>query len=155
SAVGGVLVISLAARALPLPAVLATCLCLAPAAPAQLLNGSFESGDFSGWTPTDLSAPLTPLAVVPISTFGYFGTTTAPTDGDYSVATGFDGNGPGTISVAQDVTVSKSSPLVLLDYRAQWDLVNYGGGAQARTFSVVVESPGGGFTLGSFEVLRA
>jgi len=121
-------------------------------AAAQVVNGSFETGDFTGWTATDLSNPLTPLQVAPLGAIGYFGANNTPTDGDFSAVTGFDGNGPGTISLTQDVTVSKASSLLLVDYLAQWEFF---GGAVDRTFRVVVQEAGGGTELASIEVLRA
>ena len=65
----------------------------------SLVNGSFETGDFTGWVTQDLTDPLAPLAVGP----------SGATDGVSGVQTGFDGNGgPGndSIFVAQDVDLT-------------------------------------------------
>lgn len=55
--------------------------------------------------------------------FGFFAS--APTDGRFAALHGFDGNGPGTIRIGQDVTVTADGTLVEFDYRAAWDLVNF------------------------------
>jgi hypothetical protein len=123
---------------------------------AQIENGSFETGDFTGWTTADLASPLQALAVVPENTLGFFIVLSAPTDGEFSVVTGFAGDEAGTITLAQEVTIPKATPVLLLDYLMQWDLV--AGATEStldRTFRVVVQPVGGGSELASFELVRA
>jgi hypothetical protein len=125
-------------------------------AAAQVENGSFETGDFSGWETTDLSLPLNTLEVVPLGAVGYFGIGTQPTEGDFSAFHGFDGNGPGDISIAQDLVVPATAPLLLLDYLAIWDMIDIASNATLdRTFRVSIGPEGGGAELASIEVLRA
>jgi hypothetical protein len=122
---------------------------------AVLVNGSFENG-LTGWSTSDLSNPLTPLQVVSNGfNNGWFFSTVA-TAGQYSLVTGFDGAGPGTISFAQDIgTVDSASDLVSLDYRAQWQMLAPDGSTRDRTFTLVVRPAGGGLTLGSFQIIDA
>ena len=120
-----------------------------------ITNGSFETGDFSGWNAVDLSAPFFPLQVggAGISPgFGFF--TSAPTDGAFAALHGFDGNGPGTIRISQDVSVSGAATL-LFDYRAAWNLIDFCGGCTNRIFDVNIEVAGGGANLGTFSILTA
>jgi hypothetical protein len=109
-----------------------------------------------GWTTSDLANPLTPLQVVTNGfNNGWFFSTVA-TAGQYSLVTGFDGAGPGTISFAQDIgTVDSASDRVSLDYRAQWQMLAPDGSTQDRTFTLVVQPAGGGLTLGSFQIIDA
>ena len=102
-------------------------------------NSSFETGDLSDWTFTDLSDPFFAGAVVSegaTSFAGFF--TAAPTDGDFTFATGFDGNGPGVISLNQDLMVGGGS--LTFDYQAEWSFFS---GSLDRTFSVVVRDLNG------------
>jgi hypothetical protein len=57
---------------------------------------------------------------------------------------GFDGSGPGTIRIAQDITVTADGTIIDFDYRAAWDLVNYCFGCSDRIFDVNIEVAGGG-----------
>ena len=123
-------------------------------APAQVVNGSFESGDFSGWSTQDLGAPYYALDVVSAGfTHGWFGPLATPTDGRYQAHTGFDGNGPGTISLAQDLHVPKGARQLLLDHTTLWDMTSWNATA-ARTFTVRLQEAGGGPDLASFELVR-
>jgi len=61
-----------------------------------LTNGSFETGSAAGWVLSDISSPVSPLAVHGAGFndgFGFF--SSAPTDGNFCLTHGFDGNGPG------------------------------------------------------------
>lgn len=105
-------------------------------------NCGFEAGDFTGWTTLDLSDPYVDLTVS--SSAGekelFFA---SPTEGRYFAVTGFDGNGPGTIEIGQDITLGSTPARLLFDYRAGWDLLNHGATIE-RTFEVWIEPPGGG-----------
>jgi hypothetical protein len=110
-----------------------------PPPPEAIINGSFEMG-LTGWTVIDLDTPFQPLAVVPQGTPNQFmGTPTQPTDGMRSLLHGFDGEGPGEISVSQTFTVPTGTTGVRFDYRAGWDNL----GMLARTFEVAIEDPNG------------
>src|SRR6266571_7876292 len=81
---------------------------LAPAAPAApplqlMVNGSFETGDFTGWGTKDMATPFFPLSVLGAGSGILF--PTAPTDGIYAAVSGFDGCGPDTIAIWQDVSI--------------------------------------------------
>ncbi len=122
----------------------------------NVVNGSFESASFAGWVTQDLAIPFFPLQVGGAgisSSFGFF--VSAPTDGAFAALHGFDGSGPGTIRIGQDVTVTGDGTLIEFDYRAAWDLVNFCFGCQDRIFDVNVEVAGGGANLASFNVLTA
>jgi len=124
--------------------------------PALLVNGSFETGDFTGWVESDLSVPLYPLAVRAAGfnpEFGFFLAT--PTDGNFCATDGFEGNGPGKISLAQDVLLPSGPALLSFDYRVAWDMQDYGGSTLPRTFNVTIQPYGGGVPLHTFTVLTA
>ena len=128
---------------------------LAGQAQANIVNGSFESG-FTGWGTQDLASPFMPLHVggAGESTgFGFF--TSAPTDGSLAALHGFDGGGPGTIRLFQDVFIPTGTSSVSFDYRGAWDMQNYGGSTQARLFDFNVQTAGGGSNLYSTNVLSA
>ncbi|HWX22506.1 MAG TPA: LamG-like jellyroll fold domain-containing protein [Candidatus Binatia bacterium] len=121
-----------------------------------LANGSFETGDFSGWVTNDISSPLTPLAVRGAgynSGYGFF--SAAPTDGNFCLIEGFDGNGPGRIRAAVDVVLPASPTTLTFTYRAAWDMQNYSGSTKPRTFGVTIESFGGGPGLQTNTLLTA
>jgi PKD repeat protein len=136
-----------------------------------IINGSFETGDFSGWIVSDLADPYWPLSVVGsgVRTWPPF-FTTVPTDGALVALTGFDGcpggSAPGptknvsipspseNISLAQDVSITPCTALLMFDYRAAWDLIPFGS-ALDRHFRVEVQPVGGGTTLQSWTILTA
>ena len=111
-----------------------------------LTNCSFETGDFTGWVPADLSAPFVALQVNVgglTPGFGFFAST--PTDGTMAALNGYDGNGPGTIELGQDVVIPPGAVTLEFDYRGAWDMTF--GATQDRTFSVNVEPSGGGAAM--------
>ena len=122
----------------------------------QLLNSSFETGDFSNWTTSDL---VDPTLINQVYTNGYSPGngmfTCAATDGSYSVINGFSGFTTGTTRIAQDVFVSGSAPILTFDYRAGWDMKDFTTATHPRTFSLTVQTNGGGSPLGSTTILTA
>ena len=114
-------------------------------------NCSFETGTLSGWTSIDLAIPYFPAQVVPPGIGSGAGAPSTPTDGGFSYVNGFDGGGPGVISLAQDVILSPDAAALTFSMRAAW----YNYGALARTFSVDIEPSGGGAPLASTLVLSA
>ena len=110
------------------------------AAPQQLMvNGSFETGDFTGWGTHDLTVPFYGLGVRGAG-FGNYGFMRAPTDGSYVADNGFDGGGPGTIAIWQDVSIPAGSQATLtFDSRAAWSMSGL-----SRKLDFVVEPGGGG-----------
>ena len=122
-------------------------------------NCGFETGDFTGWVTQDLTSPFFAINVQPagITAFGGF-FATAPTEGSFVAAHGFDGNGPGFITLAQDVALPANAANLVFDYRAAWDLQTFappnsldrhlyveiqpaGGGAPLRTTSALLTMP--------------
>ena len=133
------------------------------AAPPQqlLVNGSFETG-FTGWGTEDIAVPFVPLAVRGAGFtpgFGLF--QTAPTNGSFVADSGFDGGGPGTIAIWQDVSIPAAAPgtvvraTLTFDWRAGWDMFNFVGSTLNRTLDFVVEPAGGGTPLQTTNVLTA
>lgn len=118
-----------------------------------LQNGGFETANIAGWTVNDISFPYSPVRVRPA---GYRPSalffTNAPTEGRFALVHGFDGIGPGTIRVAQDISVPLGRPALTFDYRAAWNLRN---AIYDRTISVVIEPPGGGLPLDFVTFVRA
>ena len=126
-----------------------------------IVNGSFETGNFSGWTVSDLADPFFPVDVLPTGSPVAF-TDFVPefeiqaTDGNFAATHGFDGDGPGTIRIAQDVTIPANitDASLTFDYRLGFDLLNFGA-LLDRVFEVTINEPGGGGNLASFEVFTA
>jgi len=121
-----------------------------------LTNCSFETGDFSGWIIQDIATPFIAANVTGAGFsigFGFF--STVPTDGSFVSVNGFDGGGPDTIEYSQDVTLPANAGVLTFDYRAGWDLVNFGGGTSSRIFSVEIQPSGGGAALISQVFLTA
>jgi VCBS repeat-containing protein len=141
-----------------------------------IVNGSFETGDLTGWTVKELtpaSNPSLPLSVrgagveYPAATFlafpylvilDYF--TSAPTDGQYALLNDFNGNDPATTGFVnrrelyQDVTLPATTTTLEFDYRAAWELFRFNS-TQPRTFSVEIEPAGGGAALLTRTILTA
>jgi len=119
------------------------------------VNGGFETGFFTGWVTQDLAAPFFPLQVGGAGItpgFGFF--TSDPPEGLFAALHGFDGDGPGTIRIAQDVTLHAAAQFVDFDYRGAWNLLDFGA-TKDRVFSVSVEPSGGGTPLQTDIILIA
>lgn len=104
-------------------------------------NGSFENG-LMNWLVHDLSSPYRELSVQEsgIADDAFPSFSSSPTDGNFALLTGFDGNGPGTISIVQEIKVPFGATLTLdFDYRAGWDLVPYGA-TLPRSFHVDIQT---------------
>jgi hypothetical protein len=120
----------------------------AVAAPQELIvNGSFETGNFTGWGTKDMAIPFVPLAVRGAGfTPGFDLFATAPTDGSFVADNGFDGCGPDTIAMWQDVSIPAGQQATLtFDWRAAWNL--FAGPTLNRTLDFLVEPGGGGTPL--------
>ena len=115
-------------------------------------NCGFETGDYTNWILTDLTTPFNPLSVVNGGQslgFGFF--TTAPTEGTFAAFNGFDGDGPGAIEVAQDVTLPATAEQLSFDYRGAWDMSF--GATIDRTFEVQIQPSGGGTPMQTSTIL--
>jgi hypothetical protein len=136
-----------------------------------IVNGSFETGNLSGWTVKELtpaSNPNLPLSVHPagvqypadsfiafIYVLDYFGS--EPTNGQFAALHDFNGNDPATPTsgplqfvnrreLYQDVVLPAGTTTLEFDYRAAWELFRFGS-TQDRTFDLEIEPAGGGATL--------
>ncbi len=120
-------------------------------APASIENPSFETGDLSFWNGTDLSAPFFSMDVYGpgVSPWPEF-FSLDPTDGNFALATGFDGNGPGHIRLEQETTIDAPTSLKF-DYRVGWDTTY--GATKNRHFNLSIEPAGGGEPLFEENVL--
>jgi hypothetical protein len=121
-----------------------------------LVNDSFETGDFTGWITQDLASPFFPLSVQTLGSANTFGWPwdSTPTDGLFTAFSGFDGEGPGTIFLAQDVAVPVGASSISFDWRAAYDLETFGATLN-RTFNFEVQPTGGGAPLAVFNLLTA
>lgn len=112
--------------------------------PLACSNCSFEQGNLSGWMVRDILNASFPIAVRGAGEYftGFFNS--VPTDGAFSVVTGFDGTGPGVITLSQviDLPAGVTASLTF-DYQAAWDMVNYGPSLEDRAFWVIVSTPDG------------
>ncbi len=115
----------------------------ASATPPNLItNGDFETGTYAGWSATTTLAP--PLCPWQFTVCGYFGGLSPAGDGGSSYAdNGFDGEGPGTFTLSQNVTIPSGASATLSwedDVRA-----SYGGAS--RTLEVDIQNASGSTTL--------
>ena len=120
-----------------------------------VVNGSFETGDLSDWTYQDLENPFFTLQVNEqgiTSWMDFF--VSEPTDGQYALLHGFDGAGPGYITLSQDIVLDSAATVLHFDYRAAWDLLNYGA-TLPRSFVVNILPGGGGDVIQSDTILVA
>ncbi len=125
--------------------------CMAGACIDSCDNCGFETGDFTGWFTLDLAEPFQPLIVTEGGQI-FESHTVTPTEGMYCVMNGFDGGGPGTIEVGQDIALAMEPAADLLfDYSAAWSF----GGTMDRTFDVQIEPAGGGAPMETVNILTA
>jgi hypothetical protein len=119
-----------------------------------ITNGSFETGDFTGWVASDIGVPFYLLDVRTAGTSPGFGLLDATTEGTWAVTHGFDGGGPGTIDISQDLNIPAGfSAELSFDWRAGWNFL--GTATIPRTFDVVIEPSGGGAPLQTTNILSA
>lgn len=117
-------------------------------------NAGFEAGNLTGWNPVDMASPFevlrTEMAGVTIGCCSG-SLVTAPNEGVWAMVNGWDGGGPDTIRISQDITVCSSS--VAFDYWAAWNTTF--GATIDRTFIVNIEPAGGGAPLQTDLILTA
>ncbi|HSS20901.1 MAG TPA: Calx-beta domain-containing protein [Pyrinomonadaceae bacterium] len=114
-----------------------------------IVNGSFEEGDFLGWTTSTVSttggggSPLQPWTVSTRGDGGFLGygiTQTLPQHGKYDVWNGFDGAGPMEYRMYQDIAIPTGASLTLSwRDRAQWNFCCRQ--SQQRTYQVQLRDP--------------
>jgi hypothetical protein len=123
------------------------------AAATTIVNGSFETGDFTGWDTQDLEIADFRLRVGGAGlTPGYGLFLSAPTDGSFAGLHGWGGfSSNGIIHIAQDITVAPTETTLRFDYRGGWQWSC----CSDRTFRVTIEPTGGGTALATFPFLTA
>ncbi len=113
--------------------------------PSDLLeNGSFETGDFSGWTVTTTGQPFRPWQVTRGGFGGGFGLSpTQPQDGSFVAWNGFDGAGPLQFTMSQDLSIPEDAARALLSWRdrVQWSFILGGFATQPRIYEVELRDP--------------
>ncbi|MEX1382784.1 thrombospondin type 3 repeat-containing protein, partial [Lutibacter sp.] len=105
-----------------------------------LINGDFESGDFTGWNLITTNEPFVPWTILPAESrdrpsiieeeeeepnFDFWWEYEIQ-EGNHSALNGFDGNGPMVFAMWQEVTICQNSVLTWID-RLAWDLSFFGG----------------------------
>jgi len=124
-------------------AVLGTIAASASSSANLIVNGSFETGNFSGWTTTMTGSPFIPWQVSGAGTGAGFGMQlTAPQDGVLEAWNGFDGAGPMEYRMTQDVALP-AAPSLTLSWkdRLQWDFTVAPGFADSRIYFVEILDP--------------
>lgn len=109
-----------------------------------ILNGSFETGDFTNWVVMDLASPFFPQGVIcngPLDVgFGF--DPINPLDGNCLAGNGFDGAGPGQITHHQEITIPANSTATLnFSFAVAYFIVD---GSLERMFEVQIQPVGGG-----------
>ena len=103
----------------------------------------------------DLATPFFPLQVNVAGVSPGFGLFLSnPTQGVFAALNGFDGDGPGTIRIAQDVVLPHGSDQLVFDYECGWNTAGFGA-TEDRTFEVNIEPSGGGVPLQTDLILTA
>lgn len=107
--------------------------------PCELINGDFETGDFTGWNIETNGEPYTPWRIQ-YKDEGYGGGARSEIqlpeiEGSLVAANGFDGGGPMTFVMYQDVVLCSCAEL-------SWeDRIEYSHGDEPRTFEVQLRNP--------------
>lgn len=116
-----------------------------PAAGDLIVNGSFETGNFNGWTTTVTASPFAPWTVSGAgvgSGVSYGMSATQPQDGGWVAWNGFDGSGPMEYTMFQDVTLPSTGGLLLSwKDRLQWNYTLGNPATLPRLYSVEVRDP--------------
>ncbi|MBT5925972.1 MAG: hypothetical protein HOH33_05085 [Verrucomicrobia bacterium] len=114
-------------------------------APIELIqNGSFETGDFTGWNAVNPAGPFAPWGVVGAgSGFGFGLQTTVPQDGNFVAVNGFDAGGPDSFNLFQQVSIPSGHDAILtFDYRLQWANAFRPAFAASRELELQILDPG-------------
>ena len=117
-----------------------------------IINGSFETGNFNGWTTTQPANPFRPWRVSGAGQGGGFPSvhTTQPQNGNFSAWNGFDAGDPvpAQFTIFQDVTIPamNSAQLIWKD-RVSWNMRDFPGSTQPRLYQVQIRNPSTGAIL--------
>jgi hypothetical protein len=115
-----------------------------PPAAGTVVNGSFETGTFAGWSAATLGSPFIPWTVSGAGAGAGFGMApTAPQEGAFVAWNGFDGDGPMSFTLTQDIAVPNEPALATLNWREriQWNFGIGGFATLPRTYHVEVLDP--------------
>ncbi len=130
-------------------------LCGSKSASAQtelITNGSFETGDFTGWTITQPTQPFRPWRVTGAGQGGGFPSVhiTQPQSGVFSAWNGFDAGAPvpAQFTLFQNVTIpaNNSAQLTWKD-RVSWNMRDFPGSTQPKLYQVQIRNPSTGAVL--------
>ncbi len=103
-----------------------------------LVNGSFETGDLSGWTAIDNPSPFLPWGAYPDNSGNGFFDPALPTDGALLAGNGFDGD-IGEAILYQDVTIPAGLTATLSwDENLDYNLLDFCNGCSNRIYEVQV-----------------
>ena len=123
----------------------------------DLTNGSFETGDFTGWTVIDSPMPFIPMQVSSgfgSPGFGFF--THEVTDGNFGMVMGFESlAAPVVMSISQVATINAQRPNLKFTYRAAWDMFNFAGSTLPREGYLRVRTLGSSTVVYEQRFLRA
>jgi hypothetical protein len=109
-----------------------------------MVNGSFETGDFTGWTVEDFTNPFFPYSVVPSFDPGFGLGEATPTDGGFLAANGFDAGDPEEALLYQDVTIPAGATATLTwDENIDYDMMSFCAGCLDRLYEVQVRDLSG------------
>ncbi|MCG2420553.1 HYR domain-containing protein, partial [Aequorivita sp. F47161] len=105
-----------------------------------VVNGSFETGDFTGWVVDDFTTPYIPYYVGASNDGDTFFPAATPTDGGLLAGNSFDSAGPDTSLIYQEVSIPAGITTADLswDENIDYDLFTFCGGCSDRTYQVQV-----------------
>ncbi|MDO8861017.1 hypothetical protein Q6D67_04815 [Haliea sp. E1-2-M8] len=132
-------------------AILAMLLAQNVSAAEVLVNGGFESGDFTGWSVTANGASScdSDWTVVTTNSICSSVSDPAPAEGVYQAANSFDGNGPQEFRLVQAVSVPSGVQAATLSWQQQYRVSN--GGTEPRTFEVLITDAADSATLATID----
>jgi hypothetical protein len=110
-----------------------------------IVNRSFEIGNFTGWDASVVGVPFQPWSVSPAGFGAGFGMLpTDPQEGNFVAWNGFDGAGPTSFRLTQDVEVPLDPEFAVLSWREriQWNFTLGGFASLPRTHHVEILDPG-------------
>ncbi|KPA14027.1 protein containing DUF1566 [Candidatus Magnetomorum sp. HK-1] len=120
-------------------------------------NGSFETGDFYGWTVQDI--PQAPLGLNVAQAGGITGSQwdqlfkIEPTDGIFAAVYAFSGS-PGTIRMSQEIYIPAGGAALSFDYRMGWDMT-FGYATLPRRFEIAILPENGDIPLKTIQIRQA
>ena len=117
-----------------------------------IVNGSFETGNFNGWTITQPATPFRAWRVSGAGQGGGFPSVhfTQPQSGNFGAWNGFDAGPPVpaqfTLSQTVNIPAMSSARLTWID-RVSWNMRDFPGSTQPRLYQVQIRNPSTGAVL--------